>query len=95
MVSPDQLYAVIVAGLLLFALGVSLRVLRRIVREGVEREREWQTGEMDRYTEDEEYDRVTTRALDDAEERMRLTCPECGAENDPEFRYCRRCTASL
>lgn len=24
-----------------------------------------------------------------------VTCPECGADNDPEYRYCRDCVAEL
>lgn len=97
MVSPGQLYVGVITVLLLVALGVSIPVLTRIVRDGLERRRERQAGERERDTADEEYDRITTAAeLDeDAEGSTRLRCRQCGAENDPTFTYCRRCATSL
>ncbi|WP_265109780.1 zinc ribbon domain-containing protein [Halosolutus halophilus] len=96
MVAPGQLYAAIVIVLLLFALGVGIRVLTRIFRDGLERQRKRQAGEMERYTEDEEYDRGPAALLnEDAAGRTRLTCRHCGAENDPAFRYCGHCAEPL
>ena len=36
----------------------------------------------------------TTDGDDDARGPS-VTCPKCGAENDPEFTYCRDCVAEL
>lgn len=95
-VTPGQLYAAVILVLLLFALGVSIPVLVRIFREGLERRRKWKNGEIERYTEDEEYDRGPAAPLEeDAAGRTRLTCRHCGAKNDPAFRYCGRCAAPL
>lgn len=30
-----------------------------------------------------------------ADEEERLTCPQCGARNDPSYRFCRICVADL
>lgn len=96
MVAPGQLYAAVVIVLLLFALGVSIPVLRRILRDGLERRRKRKAGELERYTEDEEFDRGPTAALgEDAAGRTCLTCRHCGAENDPTFRYCGHCAEPL
>lgn len=34
-------------------------------------------------------------ADDDGAAGATVACPECGAENDPAFRYCRDCVAEL
>ena len=96
MIGLEQLYVWIVTILLLVAFGVSLPVLKRIFLDGLERHRKWQAGEIDRYTEDEEYDRVAPPAVDEnADGTSRSTCRQCGAENDPTFTYCRRCATPL
>lgn len=94
MVAPGQLYAAVVGLLLLVALGVSVPVLKRIVLDGLERRRKRRAGELKRYTEDEEYHR-TPGTPDDAAQREGETCRQCGAENEPDFTYCRRCAAPL
>lgn len=94
MVAPGQLYAAVVGLLLLVALGVSVPVLKQIVLDGLERQRKRRAGELERYTEDEEYHR-SPGPPDDAAERESGTCRQCGAENDPDFMYCRRCAAPL
>ncbi|MFD1565642.1 zinc ribbon domain-containing protein [Haloarchaeobius amylolyticus] len=95
MVAPDQLYAAVVGVLLLAALGVSIPVLMQIVRDGLERRRKRQAGELERYTEDKEYDRFPAVLSETADGRTRLTCSQCGAENDASYTYCRRCTTPL
>jgi hypothetical protein len=96
-VALEQLYVVLVMILLLVALGVSISVLRRIVRDGLERRRKRQAGEGERYTEDEEYDRSTRTPGpdDDPAATGGVTCRECGTKNDPVFAYCRRCVTPL
>ena len=96
MVTPGQLYAAVAVVLLLVALAVAIPVLKQIVVDGIERRRKWKTGEMERYTEDEEYDRGPASALDgDAEDPTTLTCRHCGTENDAGFSHCRECANPL
>lgn len=96
MASPGQLFAVIIGVLLLVALGVSVPVLVQIARDGLERHRERRAGELERYTEDEEFDRDPGASLEtDVKGQPRVTCRRCGTENDPQFTYCRRCTTPL
>jgi len=88
-----QFFGVVIGVLLLVALGASLSVLGRIARQGLERHRKRRAGELERYTEDEEFDRDPGASLEaDATGRTRAICRRCGAENDPAFTYCRRCT---
>jgi len=97
-VTPGQVYLVVAAALLLVGLAVSVPVLLGILTDGVERHRDRRGGEVERYTEDTEYDRGPPAALDgDAEVRRerRLRCRNCGAANDRGFRYCRRCAEPL
>lgn len=97
MVAVEQLYVALIAILLLVALGVSVPVLGRILREGLERRRKRRAGEGERDTEDQEYDR-TPRSLGpdgDPTATGRVTCRECGTTNDSAFTYCRRCTMPL
>lgn len=96
MVSLGQLYAAILAALLLGVLCVSIPVLRGIVREGRERRRQRRAGEPDHETDDEASDRVPSPPLEgETTGRRRATCRQCGAENDPQFTYCRRCATPL
>ncbi|WP_394338193.1 zinc ribbon domain-containing protein [Halorubrum sp. Ib24] len=97
-------YLAVVGTLLLVALGLGFRVLRGIVREGRDRRARRRAGEMEKYTEDEEYGRRPSAGSegDRAEDGGRgdsngpaATCPSCGAANESGFSYCRRCTAPL
>ncbi len=94
MAAAGQLSAVIVIGLLLVALGVSIPVLKRIVQDGLERQRKLRAGEIERYTEDEVYDRGQDDAIDD-DVRGCQTCQQCGAKNELGVTYCRRCVVPL
>ncbi|WP_246998043.1 DUF7577 domain-containing protein [Halosolutus gelatinilyticus] len=96
MVTPGQVYVAIVVLLLFVALGVGIRVLKRIALDGLERRRKWRAEEIERYTEDEEYDRISSETLaKNSDGRTRLLCRRCGAENDPSFSYCRQCVEPL
>ncbi|WP_050032050.1 zinc ribbon domain-containing protein [Halorubrum halophilum] len=100
-------YLAVTGALLLVALGVGLRVLRGIVRDARDRQRRRRAGEMEKYTDDEEYGRgPPTGSGDDrgeAEGRgdsddpndSAATCPQCGADNESGFNFCRRCAAPL
>ncbi|WP_435075136.1 DUF7577 domain-containing protein [Halorubrum sp. HHNYT27] len=57
MVDVGPVYLTISGALLLVALALGLRVLRGIVREGRDRRRRRRAGEIEKYTEDEEYGR--------------------------------------
>ncbi|SIS18860.1 zinc ribbon domain-containing protein [Natronorubrum thiooxidans] len=96
MVTPGQLYTAIVIILLLFALGLSIPVLKRILVEGLERRQKWNAGELKRDTDDEASNRDPHSILEEETDgHPHLTCRQCGAANDPGFRYCHRCTAKL
>jgi hypothetical protein len=82
--------------LLLVALAAAVPVLSGIVRDGRERRRKWKSGEMERYSEDEEYDAGPPAVLDaDGTAAETKHCRHCGAENDAGFTYCRVCTRPL
>ena len=93
MVDIGTVYLVATGGLLLVALGVGVRTLVGIFREGRERSRERREGEIDRYTEDPVYDREPPGPGADGADPS--TCPQCGAENDSSFVFCRECAAPL
>lgn len=96
MVSPGQFYAAAIGVLLLVALGATIPVLAQIARDGLERHRKRRAGELERYTEDEVFDREPGASLEtDVAGRTRVTCRRCGTANDAEFTYCRRCTTPL
>ena len=104
MIDLGPVYLAVVGTLLLVALGLGLRVLRGIVREGRDRRARRRAGEMEQYTEDDEYGRRPSAGSegDRAEAGARgdsngsaATCPSCGAANESGFDYCRRCAASL
>lgn len=93
-----QLYLLVITVLLLAALAAAVPVLRDIVRDGRERQRKWQSGEMERYAEDEDFDAKSPAPLDDESEsavRGTVDCPRCGEENSTEFTYCYHCTERL
>ncbi|MDS0473541.1 zinc ribbon domain-containing protein [Natrinema sp. 1APR25-10V2] len=92
MVSPGQIYAAVVIGLLLAALGVCLPVLGGIFRDGLERRRDRRLEANDPDPGDETGVRTSTpRPEEDTAEGSTLTCRQCGAPNDPAFTYCWRC----
>jgi len=96
MVDLGLLYLAVTGALLLVALGVGIRVLRDIVDDAREIRRKRRSGEREPYAEDEEYDRVH-RDPDEADDNRTTstTCPQCGADNDVAFDYCRRCASPL
>ncbi|GAA0549789.1 zinc ribbon domain-containing protein [Halorubrum ejinorense] len=91
MLDAGTVYLVATGAALLFALGLGVRVLVGIFREGRERSRKRRAGETERYTEDPIYDRDPPAP----DERSSSTCPQCGVENESEFTYCRECAAPL
>ncbi|WP_226011759.1 DUF7577 domain-containing protein [Halomicrobium salinisoli] len=96
--TPGQAYFVLAVAVLLVGLAVSIPVLLGILTDGIDRQRERRTGEVERYTEDPEYDRGPPAALDGEGAEAgdgRLRCRHCGAVNDGGFRYCRRCVEPL
>lgn len=99
MIDAGPVYLAIVGALLLVALGLGLRVLRGIVRDGRDRRRRRRAGEIEKYTEDEEYGRgPPSGSKGDREgggDDPAATCPHCGADNESGFDYCRRCAAPL
>lgn len=92
MVDARTVSLVATGALLLVALALGVRVLAAIVREGRERSRKRREGELERYTDDPVYDRELS---DSATAGTSSTCPQCGAENDSEFTFCRECAAPL
>jgi len=95
-VTPGELYVAVVVVLLLFALGVCLPVLKRVVVEGIERRRRWNSGELARYSDDETSLEESAAAPEAGpEERSPTTCDRCDTENEPGYSYCRRCAAPL
>jgi hypothetical protein len=94
---PGLRYLAVIGVLLLVALGLGVRVLWDIVGDAREIRRRRRSGELEPYAEDEEYDRVARDPVEDDGDdgRASATCPQCGADNDPAFTYCRRCASSL
>ncbi len=96
MVTFGEVYATVIVIFLLFALAATIPVLKQIVVDGIERQRKWKSGEMERYTEDKEFDRGPPAVLDgEAEPPTQVVCRHCGAENDPAFNYCQDCAEPL
>jgi hypothetical protein len=89
-------YAAVTVALLLVALAVAIPVLKQIVIDGIDRRRKWNSGEIEQYTEDEEYEREPSAIPDDESgEPGQIPCQNCGAENDAEFTHCRECAEPL
>jgi len=87
--APEQIYAAVVIGLLLAAIGISIPVLTGIYRDGLERRSERRSQDADA-TESE------PTALDgNTADGTPFTCRQCGVENDPAFTYCRNCLTPL
>ncbi|RZV12306.1 hypothetical protein BDK88_1210 [Natrinema hispanicum] len=91
MTTPEQIYAAVVIGLLLAAIGISIPVLKGIYRDGLERQSERRHNDLEA-----EATVAEPTASDDATgDRKRLSCQQCGVENDPAFTYCRNCLEPL
>jgi len=97
MIDLGTVYLAVTGALLLVTLGVGVRVLSEIVREGRDRQRRRRAGELEKYTEDEEYDRVPGDPVEDNGDDggADTTCPQCETDNDTAFDYCRRCASPL
>lgn len=101
MADPGLLYVVVVSTLLFVALGVGARVVWGIVGDAREMRRKRRSDAPEPDTEDPESDRpprdAPESAGDDAPDDASpsSTCPQCGADNDAAFDYCRRCAAPL
>ncbi len=92
MVTPGQIYAAVVIGLLLAAIGVSVPVLIGIFRDGLERHKQ-RVARRDRDPEARVAEEAAANA--DVTERTGVPCRQCGVENDPTFTYCRCCVEPL
>ena len=96
MPSLEQLYAAVVIGLLLAALGASIPVLKGIYRDA--RERQPRTRKHEPGTQDHDADTAVsdpTAVETVTADGTRVVCRRCGVANDPSFTYCRRCVAPL
>ncbi|MFA9415829.1 zinc ribbon domain-containing protein [Natrinema sp. HArc-T2] len=91
MTTPEQLYAAVVIGLLLAAIGISIPVLKGIYRDGLERQSERRSNDVEAETAISE----PTVSDDATADRRRLPCQQCGMENDSAFTYCRNCLTPL
>jgi hypothetical protein len=104
MVDAGSIYLAVTGVLLFVALGAGLHVLRGIVREGRDLRRRRRAGEVETHPEDEEYDPGPPAGPEDEcggttgpsdSNDPTATCPQCGADNESDFNYCRRCAAPL
>ncbi len=91
------LYLFVITVLLLFALAVSIPVLVNIVREGLERRREWKSGERERYTEDEEFgpEPPITETDENGTSPDGQVCRHCATVNDATYSFCKECSEPL
>jgi hypothetical protein len=80
-----ELYVAITALLLLIALGAAIPVLRGIVIDGIERQREDVTSEST----------VTEDSPPADPDGTSVVCSDCETPNDPDFTYCRECGSRL
>ena len=75
------------------ALVAAVPVFAGIVREARDRHRALQSGEIDRYGEDELYD--TTIPSYEEVPPGTAVCPHCGSLNDVGFAYCENCVQEM
>ncbi|GGN99968.1 DUF7577 domain-containing protein [Haloarcula pellucida] len=87
MVTPGEMYVLVVTGLAFIALAVAIPVLLRIVVDGRER---WREGPPTHADEGE-----TPGEGGQSADPDRPRCPHCGTENDADFVYCRVCLEQL
>jgi hypothetical protein len=77
----------VTTGALLAALAIGIRALVDVSREGRERSRRRRAREIERDTKDPVSDGEPPDS--DADAAARSTYPQCGAENDSSFAFCR------
>ncbi|WP_049984096.1 zinc ribbon domain-containing protein [Halorubrum sp. BV1] len=103
MVEGGTVYFAITGVLLLVALALGVRVLKNIYKDGQERRRRRNAGDMEPYTKDESYGSPPSASPDEGDDESgrsdrgdaSIACPQCGAVNDPTFNYCRQCASRL
>jgi len=83
-----QLYLLAVTILLLFALAITLPVIRDIVREGLDRHHERKTDSL-------EAEPTGPDGSGDELDADRRRCPHCGTVNDSEYSFCQGCSERL
>jgi len=103
MVEGGTVYLAVIGVLLLVALTLGVRVLGNIFREGRERRRRRNAGDIEPYTQNEAHGLDPSPSSSDGDDESgpsdrggpSITCPKCGAVNDPTFTYCRQCASRL
>jgi len=93
-----RLYLLVITVLLLAALMICIPVLVDIVREGLDRREEWQTGEREMYTPDPEFEAGPPAVLDEERANLppgKVACPYCGATNESGFAFCGHCASPI
>ena len=88
----EQLYLLFVTVLLLFALALTLPVLRDIVREGLERHQQRKTEKIES---DADTGQVGPSDADSSDDSVCQRCPHCGAVNKREYSFCQECAEPL
>lgn len=83
-----QLYLLAVTVLLLFALAITLPVIRDIVTEALDRRHDQKTKAL-------ESEPSHSEETNDERSVGGERCPECGAVNDGEFTFCQECSERL
>jgi hypothetical protein len=86
----NELYLLVITVLLLFALALTIPVVVDILREGVQHEGAWRFADQDEDAVGS--DTPTTSDTDTPDTRP---CPNCGATNDGNYRYCEQCATRL
>ena len=89
-----QLYFLSVTVLLLFALALTLPVLRDIVREGLDRRQQRSIEEIESDG-DAGAERNGPSTTEDTGESGSQRCSHCGATNDAEYTFCQKCSEPL
>jgi len=87
-----RLYLLFVTALLLFALALTLPVIRDIVLEGLGRH---QQRNIERAESDGETERRHDGRAADGTDAAGRRCPHCGARNDRERTVCQECSEQL
>ncbi|MBX0322375.1 zinc ribbon domain-containing protein [Halomicroarcula sp. F13] len=87
MVTPGEVYVLLVTAMALVALAVAIPVLLRIVVDGRARLGEEPPAHPD--------EGANPGAGGQSVDPDRPRCPHCGTENDADFVYCRECLEQL